>query len=447
MKSNSMRCLMVLTWLAIVLAACGAPPAPAAPVMPEEGAEANTSSRETDKAVLTIWVFEGENEYLPSLEKAFEAATPTVDLKITEFPEDEYTTKIDTALAAGSPPDLGFVYDLKYLKLNSFLPVDGTLRSSGIKLDTFNQGALSECRYEGKLYCIGSYSGALMLFYNKDMFDAAGLPYPAATQAMTLDEYAELAAKLTQPNDDLTKYVWGAYSAPPYWWTDQRLIFSEDGHTVKGIANKPEAVHMYEVLAGMIQNDDAPSEGSLEGIGLAGGINGQGNELFSQKRAAMAIVDSTILARLAEEGIRWGAAPLPAPAGTPAWVPSWTDKWGVFSSSQHPQEALKFISFIATEGNKIRATQLDTIPLDLAMAEQTDWAGQEEGRQQMLEVLKLARPGLFFSGMWDVMLSTLDDTFLDVVDEELTAQEALDEAAETMQKVLDEAWVTWAAIK
>jgi hypothetical protein len=49
--------------------------------------------------------------------------------------------------------------------------------------------------------------------------------------------------------------------------------------------------------------------------------------------------------------------------------------------------------------------------------------------------------------MWDVMLSTLDDTFLDVVDEQLTAQEALDEAAETMQKVLDEAWVTWAAIK
>lgn len=67
---------------------------------------------------------------------------------------------------------------------------------------------------------------------------------------------------------------------------------------------------MYEALAGMIQNGYAPAEGSLEGIGLAGGINGQGNELFSQKRAAMAIVDTTILARLEEEGVRWGAAPL-----------------------------------------------------------------------------------------------------------------------------------------
>lgn len=71
MKSNSIRCLMVLTWLVIVLAACGAPAAQ------EEGAEANTSSSETDRIVLTIWVFEGENEYLPTLEKAFEAATPT----------------------------------------------------------------------------------------------------------------------------------------------------------------------------------------------------------------------------------------------------------------------------------------------------------------------------------------------------------------------------------
>jgi len=34
------------------------------------------------------------------------------------------------------------------------------------------------CSYGGKLYCLGSFTGAVVLLYNKDMFDAAGLNYP-----------------------------------------------------------------------------------------------------------------------------------------------------------------------------------------------------------------------------------------------------------------------------
>ena len=46
-----------------------------------------------------------------------------------------------------------------------------------------------------------------MLIYNKAMFDAAGLEYPSAAEPLTIDEYAELAAQLTVPNDDITQRV------------------------------------------------------------------------------------------------------------------------------------------------------------------------------------------------------------------------------------------------
>jgi multiple sugar transport system substrate-binding protein len=438
---TSFTFLAVFMIVSLLLAGCGQTPA-AQPEVAQSAPESNS-----EKITLTIWGFEGENEYMPILEEEYEALHPNIDLQVTEFPEDEYTTKIDTALAAGAPPDLGFVYDLKYLKLKQFLPIDDLILEKEIALETFNQAALSECRYEGQLYCVGSYSGALMLFYNKDMFDAAGLAYPSASEPMTLENYAGLAEKLSIPNTDLTKSVWGGFSAPPYWWIDQRMIFSEDGRTVENVANSPASVRMYESLAGMIRDGSAPSPSSIDGIGIPGGINVAGNELLAQKRVAMSICDTTVFTRLEEEGIRWGVAPLPVPVGTKAWVPSWTDKWGVFTASQHPQEALDFIAFIATEGNAIRASRLDTLPLNTAVAQETNWAKDDEGRKQILEVTNLARPGLFFPGMWDAMNAALDDTFLDVVEGQLSAQESLDQAVPTMQKVLDESWETWDQIK
>jgi multiple sugar transport system substrate-binding protein len=448
MDTLSKKCFFFLAVIAILslLAGCGGQNATQAAPNSEPGTQATPGSN-AEKIVLTLWVFEGENEYMPIIEEEYEASHPNIDLQITEFPEDEYTTKLDTALAAGSPPDLGFVYDLKYLKLKQFLSVDDLILEKEIDLDTFNQGALTMCRYEGRLYCLGSYSGALMLFFNKDVFDAAGLAYPSSSQPMTLEEYAELAGKLTIPNTDLSKYIWGGFSAPPYWWIDQRTIFSEDGRTVENVLNSPSSVRMFETLTEMIKDGFAPSQSSIDGVGIPGGINVAGNELLAQKRVAMSICDTTVFTRLEEEGIHWGVAPLPVPAGTEAWVPSWTDAWGVFTASQHPQEALDFIAFIATEGNVIRSTRLDTLPLDSAVAEKTNWAKDDEGRKQILEVIKLARPGLYFSGMWDVMNSGLDDTFLDIAEGQLNAQASLDQAVPTLQKALDEAWETWDQIK
>ena len=60
---------------------------------------------------LSLWIFEGEEEFLPALKKAFETEHPNITLKVTDIPEDNYVTKMDTALAADSPPDIGWVYE------------------------------------------------------------------------------------------------------------------------------------------------------------------------------------------------------------------------------------------------------------------------------------------------------------------------------------------------
>ena len=95
---------------------------------------------------------------------------------------------------------------------------------------------MAGCTYEGKVYCIGTYTGAVLLFYNKDLFDAAGVPYPSSTEPMTIDEYAAMIKRLSKPSDDIKKRVWGGDAGAAYWWADRSTMFSADGRKIEGLS-------------------------------------------------------------------------------------------------------------------------------------------------------------------------------------------------------------------
>ena len=385
---------------------------------------------------LNLWIFEGEETFLPALKKAFETEHPNVTLKITNIPEDSYVTKMDTALAADSPPDIGWVYERRWLKAGRVLPLDDVIASNQIDLSVLNQNALAGCEFEGKTYCLGSYTGALMLFYNKDLFDQAGLPYPSATEPMSIDEYAALAEELTQPNEDLSKHVFGGSADPSFWWSDTNTHFSEDGKTTDGYVNDPATVHMYDVLTTMTKEKVAPSESDFQFFG--------NTEILATSQQAMAITDNVEAIPLLEQAeVDWGAAPTPVEqAGEPPFVSAWTDQFGVFAGSENPEAAKEFIAFLSTEGNRLRSERADALPLDSTVAEETDWAGQSEGRRETLEVVKLSQDEAFVPGFWEVT-TPLWDAFALIVEGEMTAQEALDDVAPKMQDSLDRAWQTW----
>jgi multiple sugar transport system substrate-binding protein len=387
-------------------------------------------------ATLSLWIFEGEETFLPALKKAFEREHPNITLKITDIPEDSYVTKMDTALAANSPPDIGWVYEQRWLKAGRVLPLDDVIESNEIDLSVLNQNALAGCKFEGSIYCLGSYTGAVMLFYNKDLFDEAGLPYPSATEPMSVDEYADLAAKLTQPNEDLSKHVFGATANPPFWWVDTRTHFSEDGRSIQGFVNDSSTIHMYDVLTTMVRNRLAPSESDFQFFG--------NTEILATGQLAMSVTDNVEAIPLLERaGVDWGAAPTPVEeAGQPPFVSAWTDQFGVFQGSDNPEAAKEFIAFLSTEGNRLRSKRDDALPLDSTVAEETKWAGQSDGRRETLEVVKLAHGETFVPGFWDVT-APLWDSFALVVEDEMTAQQALDEVAPDLQESLDRAWQTW----
>jgi multiple sugar transport system substrate-binding protein len=431
----------ILTLLLFVfLAACGGSEDAAqdeAESAVEEGAEVAPAADET--AEVNLWIFEGEEEFLPRLEEEFEAQNPDIDLRITEIPEGDYVTKIDTALAAGDPPEIGFIYERRWVKADRVLSVQEALEAEGIDVSEFNQGPMgAACLVEDDVYCMGTYSGGMVLFYNKDMFDEAGLPYPSTTEAMSMEEYAEIAALLSNDAEEIQDKVWGGTSDIMLYWSDPAYIFSEDGRTA--VVDDEATINAHQILADMIAAGHAPSPSDFDLFGDAA--------MAAQGQQAMWIIDNIVgIESLEAVGdINWGVAPVPVEsAGDSPWVSSWTDAFGVFADSDNPEAAKKFITFLATDGNRLRA-EIGGIPLNLAIADDMNWAGDSEGRQELLEVMQFGRQGVFVPNFWDV-IDPMWDAWDTLVEEGGSAQEYFDEAAEYVQENLDQAWETFESIE
>lgn len=111
-----------------------------------------------------------------------------------------------------------------------------------------------------------------------------------------------------------------------------------------------------------------------------------------------------------EAGINYGITPMPVPDGGQPFFDVWTDSIGVFSGTGHPAEAEKFIAFLATEGQRMRVQITGDMPLDSAVAEQMNWAGDIPGRQETLEIVQHARPPIFFPDGWNVIGPLFDES-------------------------------------
>ncbi|HET9722239.1 MAG TPA: sugar ABC transporter substrate-binding protein [Actinomycetota bacterium] len=427
--------IVILSVFALVVAACTSSDGT------ENGGDGTGVTGVTggEPVTLTLWAFEGEEAFFPTLKERFEADHPNITLEITEIPEDNYATKVDTALAAGRPPDMGLTYEQRWFKAGAVLPLDDLIEAKSIDLTTYNQNAMSGCRFEDHVYCLGSYTGAVLLFYNKELFDAAGVPYPSATEPMTIDEFATVAAQVSQPNQDLAKRVWGTVGEAPFWWSDPITHFSEDGRTTQGYMNDAPTAHLYDVMSGLVRDGYAPTGSEFELLGT--------EDLLSAGQVAMAISDNLVaIDALETNGIDWGAAPVPIESsGAPVYVASWTDQVGVFASSEHAQEAKEFVAFLGTVGNELRIEVADQLPLDSATPGAETWAAESEGRAEVMEAVALAREAVFVPGFWDVT-SPLWDSYDAMVAGDMTPQEALDDAAPVVQDNLDQAWETWEAI-
>jgi len=222
------------------------------------GGEAAMATQKLVYYGISEWVGGGIGpEYKTAYEdlaKAFEQENPGFELELQHDPWGIWVTKLPTLLASGDAPDV-------FMVNNPEFPVfanGGYLLDLGEKLDKeyfnkFFQGVLSMYVHKGKNMGMPFTTDCRVLWYNKEVFEAAGLD--PDKPPVTWDELKEYAKKCTIKMDEGNVYGYGmdlALQEFPaqslFCATDASII---DPETLKGNTNTPEFKGYLELLRDM----------------------------------------------------------------------------------------------------------------------------------------------------------------------------------------------------
>jgi len=161
---------------------------------------------------LTYFSFSAAPDHLKDLDaivQAFQQKNPNISIEVQTAAYADYFTKLQTQVAGGSAPDafeLNYENFVSYASSGSLLDLTPLAAAdTDFKPEVYYPRAYQVFQADGKQYGVPEQFSDVLLFYNKDLFDAAGITYPDASWTWK-DEQAA-AEKLT----DTAKGVWGEF--------------------------------------------------------------------------------------------------------------------------------------------------------------------------------------------------------------------------------------------
>jgi multiple sugar transport system substrate-binding protein len=290
-----------------------------------------------------------------SVEKGLEifmSRNPNIIVEYNPIPGAEYTSKMLTMMMAGVCPDVFFCYAYDYRSFSKAGHLlDLTDRFNDVySIDDYISSSATIMNTDSGIYGISSCTVSPVLYYNKKVFDEAGLDYPPSDpeEAWTWDEFRDIAKQLTVVEDGKTiRYgVYGLENAYMY----SALIMSNGGsywddntNITKTTINSPETAEALQAIydIGMV---DGATTFLPEQMQLIGGGQSATN-LLKTGNIAMLIDGSWSLQELANMDFEVGVGVLPkfkeavthGQAHTHvAWV-----------NTEHPDEAWELINFLS----------------------------------------------------------------------------------------------------
>ncbi|MER5254478.1 sugar ABC transporter substrate-binding protein [Streptomyces sp. NPDC002855] len=143
--------------------------------------------------------------HVPGLQKvidAFEKENPGISVRIELTPWSSYWTTLKTAMRGGTAPDVFWMNAVNlqlYASSGVLEPLSGHIESDATPVDRHPESLVQIYAYQGTQYGIPKDFDTIGLWYNKALFDKAGIKYPDRT--WTWDDVRDAAAELTNPRE------------------------------------------------------------------------------------------------------------------------------------------------------------------------------------------------------------------------------------------------------
>ncbi len=280
----------------------------------------------------------------------FEALHPGVRVQIEQIPgHGQYVPKLIMMHASGSMPD---VIHLDASSAAVFID-NGVLRDltpfiardPDFHLDQYFKEVVEIARRDDRLYAIPLDFTPMVMYYNKTLFDNAGVAYPKV--GWSWDDFLDKARRLTIREEGAERprqFGFNFENVMPFWvlwlWTNGGDVLDPTGTRATGYFNSPASVEAMQFLVDlMTRYHVAPTlaDRAAEGV-----------DLFLDGRAAMDLKGHWMMIDYRARGLDVGLVPLPTNGQDPTTV-IYEAGLAITANARHPDIAWDYIKYVTSE--------------------------------------------------------------------------------------------------
>lgn len=347
MKLKKLLSLVLVGMMLLALAACGGDTTPNTTA--GDDTAVTTGGNASSDVVLSVSIWDNVQE--PGLSQIladFTAATG-IKTKISVVKWEEYWTMLEAGAQGGSLPDVFWMHSNeseRYMSNDMLLDLtDRIAASDKIKVENYPAEIWGLYTHDSKYYAVPKDIDTIALWYNKAMFDEAGLPYPTAD--WTWEDMGEAARKLTKPDGSQYGMAIRNDNGQSGWYNmiydNGGYIISEDKKT-SGL-DDPKTIEALEMFKGWIDEGLMPSAETMA----------ENNEtvLFESGKVAMITQGSWMINEYKNN--EYTAAncdivelPKNAKTGRRASVYNGLG-WAASANCKHPDEAWALIEYLGSK--------------------------------------------------------------------------------------------------
>lgn len=279
--------------------------------------------------------------YFAEAEKAFEEANPGIDIQFEVVPWDVLLQKLTTDIASGSNADLSIIgtrWLVDFVQQDVAAPLDDYITPEF--KDRFIETFLSPSIMEGKTYGLPIAASARAMYYNKALFEQAGIAEPPKTW----DEVKDAAAKISALGDGVYGFglqgkeietdVYFYYAM----WSEGGEIMDADGTSGLDSEAAIKAATLYKEMIDQGMTQPGVTSYSREDV----------QNLFKQGKIGMMMTAPFLSNQIREEApdLQYGVTAIPAGAGGDRGTYGVTDSIIMFENSQNKDEAWTFLDYL-----------------------------------------------------------------------------------------------------
>ncbi|MFQ5810445.1 MAG: ABC transporter substrate-binding protein [Armatimonadota bacterium] len=288
-----------------------------------------------------------EQSTYSKLAAAFEERNPDIKVTLRHVPT-RFEDKMQTEMAGGTAPDVMFFQD-EYFPMfaakNAFLDLTPYIEEDGMDLSDFFEQGIVEFSHQGRLHGFPRDWGANVIFYNKDLFDRAGVPFP--DEDWTWDDFLDAATRLTRDNDadgriDQYGFVISTtvHYGLPWVWAAGGEVLNED-KTECTLYSSESVAGLQVYVDYMLKHKVAPSPMQTETLDVTA--------MFMTGRLAMYNGGPFAVPQYRTiEDFEWDVAFFPkGPQGRVTRY--YGDGYVAWRETRHPREAWELLKFLTSE--------------------------------------------------------------------------------------------------